>query len=78
MARYFFNLFNDDVTMDEQGVILADDTAAHERAVKEARAMAAESVRLGHLTASHYIEYLDAARQRLGKVRFDEAIDIRP
>ena len=78
MPLYYFNLFNDDVTMDDEGVELADDEAAHARAVKEAREMAADTVLHGHLTCSHRIEFADAARKPIGVVRFDEAVDVRP
>ncbi len=55
MPLYYFNLFNDDVTMDDEGVELADDEAARAHAVKEARVMAADTVLHGHLTGSHRI-----------------------
>ena len=71
MPLYYFNLFNDDLTMDDEGVELADDEAARAHAVKEARVMAAD-------TQSHRIEFIDEARNPIGTVRFDEAVDIRP
>ena len=77
MPLYFFNLYNDVVSTGEEGIDLPDDEAARSRAVMEARAMAAESVQLGHLTRSHRIDYLDEAGTRVGTVRFDEAVDIR-
>jgi hypothetical protein len=78
MALYYFNLFNDDVTTDDEGVELADDEAARAHAVKEARFMAADTVLHGHLTGSHRVEYVDEARKPIGSVRFDEAVNIRP
>jgi hypothetical protein len=74
---YFFNLYNDVVTMDDEGVDLADDDAARAHAVKEARAMAADSVSKGHLTVSHRIDFVDEQRNPVGTIRFDEAVDIR-
>lgn len=74
---YYFNLYNDAVTMDEEGVQLADDDAALAHAVKEARTMAADSVSKGHLTVSHRIDFVDEKRNPVGSVRFDEAVDIR-
>ncbi len=76
MKRYFFNLYNDDITEDFEGVELADDDAACERAMKEARNLAAESVRCGHLVGNHYIEIVDADRKVVGSVRFDEAVAV--
>jgi hypothetical protein len=78
MPRYYFNLYNDEVTLDEEGTELANEAAAHARAVSEARAMAAESVLHGHLTAHHHVEVLDHARSRVCTVRFDEAVELRP
>ena len=77
MPLYYFNLFNDDVTMDDEGINLADDEAARAHATKEARVMAADTVLHGHLTGSHRIEFVDEAREPVGVVRFDEAVDVR-
>jgi hypothetical protein len=77
MPLYYFNLFNDEVTMDDEGLELADAGAARAHAVKEARAMAADTVRHGHLTASHHIDFVDEDRNPVGSVRFDEAVEIR-
>jgi Mg/Co/Ni transporter MgtE len=78
MPLYYFSLFNDDVTMDDEGVELADVDAARSHALKEARVMAANSVRHGHLITSHRIEVVDEDRRLVGTVRVDEAVDIRP
>jgi len=77
MPLYFFNLYNDVVTMDDEGVELVDNDAARAHGVKEARTMAADSVSKGHLTTSHRIEIVDESRNAVGTVRFDEAVDIR-
>lgn len=77
MPLYYFNLFNDIVSIADEGIDLADKQAAHQHAIGEARAMAAESVREGHLTLSHRIDYSDEAGP-VGTVRFDEAVDVRP
>jgi len=78
VPRYFFNLFNDAVALDDEGVELADNDAARAHALKEARTMAAYSVSMGHLTASHRIDFVDEKRNHVGTVRFDEAVEIRP
>jgi hypothetical protein len=77
MPLYFFNLYNDEVTMDGEGVQLADEEAARAHAIKEARTMAADSVSKGHLTVSHRIDFVDEKRNLVGSVRFDEAVDVR-
>jgi hypothetical protein len=39
--------------------------------------MAADSVLQGHFTCSHRIEFVDEGRERVGAVRFDEAVEVR-
>ena len=78
MPIYYFNLFNDEITMDETGVEFSSEQDARAHAVQEARAMAASAVLEGRLTGSHRIEYVDESRQLVGAVRFDEAVDITP
>jgi hypothetical protein len=74
---YYFNVYNDDVTMDDEGAELADAEAARAYAVKAVRALAADTVLHGHFTASHRIEFVDGEREPVGTVRFDEAVEIR-
>jgi hypothetical protein len=78
MALYYFQIFNDDITFDDEGAELADHEAARAHAVKSARALAADTVLHGHLTGSHRIDIVDANRKPIGSVRFDEAVEIRP
>jgi hypothetical protein len=74
---YYFSLFDDDVTLGDEGVEFADDDAAMVHAVAEARALAADTVLRGRLIGSHYIEIRGEGRDLVGKVRFDEAVEIR-
>lgn len=78
MPLYYFNVYNDDTTLDDQGAELADEHAARAYAVKAVRSLAAETVRHGHLVGHHRIEFVDAGQNPLGEVRFDEAVDIKP
>lgn len=55
MPRYFFNLFNDENAVDEEGSELSDAAAALDKAAADARYMAAQSVLRGHLTLTHRI-----------------------
>ena len=77
MPRYYFNLYNGDATIDDEGSELSDDQAALARAVKEARALAADNVSNGHFTGRDRIEVTNEARDVVGSVRFDEAVEIR-
>ena len=73
---YYFNVYNDDVTLDDEGVDLADHHSARAHGIKEARALAAATVSRGHLIRHHRIEITDAGHQTIGSVRFDEAVEI--
>ena len=76
MPRFYFHLHNDVEARDEEGRELADAYAAHEAAVLEARTMAAESVRQGHLDLSHTIEVTDESGARLFRVPFGDVVQI--
>ena len=78
MPLYYFNIYNDDMTLDEEGVVLADEHAARAYAVKAVRSLAAETALHGHLVGHHRVEYVDTGQNPLGEVRFDEAVEISP
>lgn len=78
MPLYYFNIYNDDMTFDEEGAELADEHAARAHAVTAVRDLAADTVRHGHLVGHHRVEYVDKDQNPLGEVRFDEAVDIKP
>ncbi len=77
MPQYYFDIYNDAVTLDDEGAILADPQAAYAHAVKAARSLIAETVTHGHLTRNHRIEVVDQDRNPVATVRFEEAVDIR-
>lgn len=77
MKRYYFNVYNDDITLDDEGALLADDHAARAHAVKAVRSLASETVLLGHFTGSDRVEFVDADQNIIGQVRFDEAIVLK-
>ena len=79
MARYFFNIYNDEETLDEEGLELPDASAALARAVDEVRNFAAESVKShSHLVMHPRIEVVDADLRLVGTVRFGDVIEVRP
>ena len=77
MPHYYFNIYNDDVTLDEEGADLADDHAAHAYGIKAARVLAADTASQGHLTVDHRIEIEDADHNPVATVTFGEAVEIR-
>lgn len=74
MQRYYFNIYNDDITLDDEGALLADDHAARAHAVKAVRGLASETVLLGHFVGCHRVEYVDAGQNVVGIVRFDDGV----
>ncbi len=76
MPRFYFHLFNDLTTMDEEGAELRDDASAMIQAATYARDMAAESVRDGHLTLSHRIDVEHKGGRRIRSVYFRDVIQI--
>jgi hypothetical protein len=77
MPRYYFHLFNDITSLDEEGSELPTDAAAKQPAESNAREMAAESVREGHLVLSHWIEVGNEVGEKIATVRFRDVIQIR-
>jgi len=78
MTRYFFDLHNDEDTLDEEGQELADDGAARDRARQEALIQAGESVRLhGHLVLHHRIVVRREHEGEAFAVRFGDVVDVR-
>jgi hypothetical protein len=78
MALFYFHIFNDDITIDDEGIDLPDPSAAMARASTEALVLAAESVRsFGHLILHHRIEVEDARRDKVGTVCFGDVVSVR-
>lgn len=74
--RFFFHLHNDIETRDEEGRDLPNADAALALARNEARLMAAESVRTGHLDLSHNIEVTDESGATCFRVSFGDVLAI--
>jgi hypothetical protein len=75
MPRYFFDLYNDMVPLDEEGTVLPDAAAAQDRALAEAREMIAASVKdHRRIDLMHCIEVRDAAGEVLDRVLFERAV----
>jgi hypothetical protein len=76
MPRFFFNVFDDVVLLDDEGIELPDTGAARAAAVAGARAMMCDQVRQGRLALHHKIEVEDESRRPLFTVEFGEAVVI--
>ena len=76
MSRFFFHLYDDVVSIDEEGSELPDVAAARQRALKNARAIACQEVLEGHLNLTHRIEVEDEKGRPVLVLPFQEAVRI--
>lgn len=76
MPRFYFNLRDDLVIDDEEGMELPDLPAARQYALFNARSIAAENVQKGHLNLSHRIEIADESGHVLDVVEFSDAVKV--
>ena len=74
MPRYFFHLYDDIVSHDEDGQELLDAAAASREAVRNARQMACAEVIQGHLNLKHRIEVTDESGAVIETVFFKDVI----
>ena len=76
MTRYYFNLYNDEVSIDEEGIELPNDDAAREWARREVQYQAAESVKLhAHLVRSHKVVINDGSAT-VASITFGEVVSV--
>jgi hypothetical protein len=76
MKRFFFHVYDDAVSIDPEGELLADVEAALTVARAGARALACEQVKKGRLHLAHRIEIADEAGAILAAVRFGDAVAV--
>ncbi|MGZ8296675.1 MAG: DUF6894 family protein [Allosphingosinicella sp.] len=76
MPRYFFHLYNDIISMDEEGADLANLEAARANGIKEAREMMLETVAEGRVNFSHRIDIADESGTVINSVTFGEAVKV--
>lgn len=75
---FYFDVHNDDLTIDREGIDLAGPDDATARAAREARQLICETIREGgYFVADHRIEVRDETGRRIGGVRFGDAVEIR-
>ena len=77
MPRYFFNIYDDVVVKDDEGMELPNLEAARLQALNGARDLIATQVRHGYMERSHWLEVEDAAGEVLLNLTFAEAVEIR-
>jgi hypothetical protein len=78
MPRFYFHVYNDEVTMDEEGQDLPDAEAARNEATKSARALICDEVLKGVLKLSDRIEVEDEERRSVLTLTFGDVVRITP
>jgi hypothetical protein len=77
VPRFFFNVYDDVIAEDEEGVELPNLAAANLQALRGARDLISEQVKHGYMVLSHWIEVFDEHGEKVLTVTFREAIDIK-
>jgi hypothetical protein len=78
VPRFFFHLYDDRVSLDEEGKELPTVTAARDEAVWNARHMACAEVIEGHLGLNHRIEVTDVNDAPVVTVHFKDVVKLHP
>ncbi|KQS02183.1 hypothetical protein ASG11_15495 [Sphingomonas sp. Leaf357] len=77
MAGYFFHVFNDEKTHDDEGQVFADLAGAIARAEKDCIALALESIaEHRHLIMRHHIDIEDSKGRGVATVSFGDVITV--
>ena len=77
MQRYFFHVYDDIVSIDEEGQLAEDIRAAHEIALESARDLVCAQVARGYLNLDNYIVIANEAGEEIARLAFREAFEIR-
>lgn len=77
MMIYFFNIYDELVTVDSEGAELPSLSSAIDHAILGARSLVCSEVTDGHMTGHHRIEIVDSDDNILHVVRYDQAVDMR-
>ena len=76
MPLFFFHLYDDIVSLDEEGQELEDADAARQKGVETAREMACTEVRRGHLYLGHRVDVEDEGGVTIATVHFRDVVKI--
>jgi hypothetical protein len=76
MPRFFFNVYDDIVALDEEGQELPDAEAAKREAVRGVRSLASAQVLQGRLNVDHSVEVQDEDRRQVALIRFGEVVRV--
>jgi hypothetical protein len=76
LPRYFFNLYDDVIALDDEGREFPGLASATEHGLNETRVLAADSVRLGTLNLDHRIEIADERGTVLKTIQVADAVTL--
>jgi hypothetical protein len=77
VPRYYFNVYDDVIANDIEGVELPNEAAARLQALLGARDLIAEQVRHGYFIRSHWIDVVDDQGAVLFAITFGDAVDVK-
>lgn len=77
MPRFFFHIFDDVTSMDEEGQVADDLEGAKAIAIDSARDLVCSQVKRGYLNLDNYIVVADQHGRELARVAFREAFVIQ-
>lgn len=75
--RYFFNIYDEMVSLDPEGAELPSLASAIDHATTGARSLICAEASDGHITWHHRIEIVDGDGNVLHVVRYDQAVEVR-
>lgn len=76
MPRFYFHLFDDLVSIDEEGKDLPSKDAARDEGIRSARDIACAEVMRGRLNLAHRIEITDEAGTVMNTIWFREVLRV--
>lgn len=76
MPRYHLNLYNDVVSIDDEGVELPDLEAARDAAIVNIRDVMKDELVTGHITLGHRVEIVNERGRILATVFFRDAVTV--
>ena len=77
MPRYLFHVYNDEISLDDEGRDLPDLEAARRHAILAARGLMRDGLEAGSINLSHYIAVENEQGERVLTVTFGDALEVR-
>jgi hypothetical protein len=76
VPRFHLNLYNDVISLDEEGVDLPDLEAARDAAIVNIRDVMRDELVKGHITLGHRVEIVNERGRILATVFFRDAVTV--